>query len=60
MAWRTFVLPATILPPMDEDKIQDVIARAKKLSAERRKEIATKASKAAAAKRTKEANKKKH
>ena len=66
------VLPATILPPMDEDRIQDAEAayiskiaskggraRAKKLSAERRREIATKASKAAATKRTREAKKKK-
>jgi hypothetical protein len=53
---------------MDEDQIQDAIAdyasriarlggiaRAKKLSAKRRKEIATKASKAAAKARTKRA-----
>jgi hypothetical protein len=53
---------------MDEDQIQDAIAayasriarlggiaRAKKLSAKRRKEIATKASKAAAKARTKKA-----
>jgi hypothetical protein len=65
------VLPATILPPMDEDRIQDAVAayiskiaskggraRAKKLSAERRKEIATKASKAAAIARKKKAKKK--
>jgi hypothetical protein len=53
---------------LDEDQMsrllselgrRGAIARAKKLSAERRKEIATKASKAAAKKRTAEAKKRK-
>ena len=59
--------PASISWRMDEDQISQILseigrrggyARAKRLSAERRKEIATKASKAAAKARTKKAKQK--